>query len=260
MPFIGTVSSGGASALSDLSDIGAMGEPIAQSDNITEVVTALGGASAMRTAIDAAQVGAAPSVTEDAMSGSGWVANTTSGGASATWGSSKLACVCPLGSAASCGSSKAAYLASGEWYDVAARLQVIAGNGSSATRVGLGVGTSASSNVSIDLWTSGTVECGHYDGSTFTALAFPAATSSGERTGGELWLRISRTPTSVAFSWGVGTGGALPTAWNVIHVSTNATVLLRSGGKRLELFAHTTGSIQFEVDVLDLHSALPGGF
>ena len=56
MPFIGTVSSGGASALSDLSDIGAMGEPIAQSDNITEVVTALGGASAMRTAIDAAQV------------------------------------------------------------------------------------------------------------------------------------------------------------------------------------------------------------
>ena len=52
MPFIGTVSSGGASALGDLSDIGTMGEPIAQADNLTEVVTALGGASSLRTAMD----------------------------------------------------------------------------------------------------------------------------------------------------------------------------------------------------------------
>ena len=49
---------GGASALGDLSDIGAMGEPIAQADNLTEVVTALGGASAVRTAISAAGLAA----------------------------------------------------------------------------------------------------------------------------------------------------------------------------------------------------------
>lgn len=54
MPFIGTVSGGGASALSDLSDIGAMGEPIAQADDLTEVVTAMGGAAAVRTALDVA--------------------------------------------------------------------------------------------------------------------------------------------------------------------------------------------------------------
>lgn len=49
---------GGASALGDLSDIGVMGEPVAQSDNLTEVVTALGGAAAVRTALDVAQDGA----------------------------------------------------------------------------------------------------------------------------------------------------------------------------------------------------------
>jgi len=49
---------GGASALGDLSDIGTMGEPVAQADNLTEVVTALGGAAAVRTALDVAQDGA----------------------------------------------------------------------------------------------------------------------------------------------------------------------------------------------------------
>lgn len=48
--------SGGASALGDLSDIGAMGEPIAQADNLTEVVTAMGGASSVRSAISAAAI------------------------------------------------------------------------------------------------------------------------------------------------------------------------------------------------------------
>ena len=45
---------GGASALGDLSDIGTMGEPVAQADNITEVVTALGGAAALRALLAAA--------------------------------------------------------------------------------------------------------------------------------------------------------------------------------------------------------------
>ena len=49
---------GGAASLGDLSDIGVMGEPVAQSDNLTEVVTALGGAAAVRTALDVAQDGA----------------------------------------------------------------------------------------------------------------------------------------------------------------------------------------------------------
>ena len=50
--------SGGASALGDLSDIGTMGEPVAQADNITEVVTALGGASAVRLALGTASIAA----------------------------------------------------------------------------------------------------------------------------------------------------------------------------------------------------------
>jgi hypothetical protein len=42
---------GGATTLGDLTDIGVMGEPIAESDNLTEVMTALGGASAVRAAV-----------------------------------------------------------------------------------------------------------------------------------------------------------------------------------------------------------------
>lgn len=51
-------SSGGASALGDLSDIGVMGEPLAQADDLGEVVTALGGASAVRLALGTASIAA----------------------------------------------------------------------------------------------------------------------------------------------------------------------------------------------------------
>ena len=57
----GSGGGGGASALGDLSDIGVMGEDIGQADDLTEVVTALGGAAAVRTALDVAQDG--PTVT-----------------------------------------------------------------------------------------------------------------------------------------------------------------------------------------------------
>lgn len=57
----GSGGGGGASALGDLSDIGVMGEDIGQADDLTEVVTAMGGAAAVRTAIDVAQDG--PTVT-----------------------------------------------------------------------------------------------------------------------------------------------------------------------------------------------------
>lgn len=243
---------GGASsvAAADITDATATGQAL---------LTAISAAAA-RTAISAAQDGAPPSVASDNMSGTGFVALTTSGGAAATWGSSKLACVCPLGSAASCGSYKAGYTASAEWYDLAVRFQVLTGDGSTLTRAGFSIGGSASSNVSINFWNNGTVEAGHFDGATFTSLVSTAGPDSGQRTGGQLWLRVTRTPTTVAFSWGVGSGDALPTSWTTVHVSTNATVLLRAGGKRLELFALTTSSLAFSVDILAVSTALPGGF
>lgn len=53
LPMVG--GSGAASvAVGDLSDIGTMGEDIAQADDLTEVVAALGGAAAVRTGIGAA--------------------------------------------------------------------------------------------------------------------------------------------------------------------------------------------------------------
>jgi hypothetical protein len=247
-----TTISGGATALADLSDIGTMGEPIAQADNLSEVLTAMGGASALRAQL------LGPFA--DVMTGSGWSSLTTSGGASASWGSSKLTLDCPLGSAASCGVEKSSYLPSAESYDIAMRVDVTAGDASTLTRLVLTVGQSSSANVSTILWSSGTVEWGSYGSGSFTSLGSTSGPNSGQRTGGQLWLRVTRTPTGVAFSWGVGSGGALPTSWTTVGTSSSATVLDRASGKYIQIVGLTTSSLAFTTEVLAIQSALPGGF
>lgn len=253
----------GASALGDLSDIGTMGEPVAQADDLTEVVTALGGASAVRTAISAAQDGAPPTVLSDALDGTGWDSNSATGSAVASWETSpaRLRLTCPAsGSAASCGVHAEGYVDSPVWGDLAIRIDVVVGDGSSAGRIGFAVGQSPTANVSINLWPNSNVECGHYGGGSFTSLAIVAGPGSGQRTGGQLWLKISRTPTSVAFAWGVGSGGELPEQWTTTAISTSTTVLDRASGTYVEIFGLTMVSAAVTADVLDAKQGLPGAF
>jgi len=259
----GGTSAAPAVAVGDLTDIGDVGDDVARADNVAAVVTALGGAAAVRGAINAAQVGARPSALTDALDGSGWDSNSATGSAVASWETApaRLRLTCPaLGSAASCGVHAEGYVDSPVWGDLAIRVRVVVGDGSSAGRIGFAIGRSAAANVSINLWPSSNVECGHYGSGSFSSLATVAGPDSGQRTGGQLWLKISRTPTGVAFAWGVGSGGELPEQWTTTAISTSTTVLDRASGTYVEIFGLTTVSAAVTADVLDVKQGLPGAF
>jgi hypothetical protein len=220
-------------------------------------------AAAARTAISAAQDGAPPTVLSDAMTGTGWDSNTATGSGVASWETSpaRLRLTCPAsGSAASCGVHAEGYVDSPVWGDLAIRLDVVVGDTLVTGRAGVVVGASSAANVSVNLWPNGNVECGHYGSGSFTSLATTAGPDSGQRTGGQLWLKIGRTPTSVAFAWGVGSGGDLPEQWTTTAISTNTTVVSRASGTYVEVFGLTTASSAVTVDVLDIKQGPPGAF
>lgn len=227
-------------AAADITDAGAVGVDVVQADTLAAFAAIL--------------------IASDPMAGTDWDDLAISGGASAAWGASKLTLTCPSGSAASCGVEQAGYLPSGESYDVAARVDVTAGDASSLTRLVLTAGQSASANASVILWSDGTVEWGHYGSGSFTSLGTTAGPDSGQRTGGQLWVRLTRTPVGIAFAWGVGSAGALPTEWTTVGISTAANVLARAGGRYVQIGGLTTSSLAFTVEVLAILAALPGGF
>lgn len=207
-------------------------------------------------------VGGAPAVQADDLSGDGWTANSATGSGVASWETSpaRLRFTCPLGSAASCGVHQSDYVASPVWGDLAIRVQVVVGDGSLYGRIGFTVGQSSTANVSINLWPNGNIEAGSYAAPTFYSLATVAGPDSGQRTGGELWLKIGRAPGSVGFAWGIGSAGALPTTWASVAASSDAAVLSRGGGRYVEVFGLTTTSVAVTADVLDIQQGLPGAF
>lgn len=246
---------GGASSVAstDITDATATGRDVLTAAN----------AAAARTAISAAQDGAPPTVLSDTLDGTGWTANTATGSAVASWETSpaRLRLTCPAsGSAASCGVHAENYVDSVAWGDLAIRLDVVVGDTLTTGRVGVVVGASSAANVSVNLWPNGNVECGHYGSGSFTSLATTAGPDSGQRTGGQLWLKIGRTPTSVAFAWGVGSGGEIPEQWTTTAISTNTTVVSRASGTYVEVFGLTTASAAVTVDVLAIEQGAPGAF
>ncbi len=263
---------GSVGALGDLSDIGTMGEPIGQADNLTEVVTAMGGALAVRTAISAAQAGAPPSVLSDAMDGSGFDDLAASGGGDASWASSKLVLNCGAGSASSCGVEATNYLDSGEWWEVAIRLDVVSGDNSTNTRTGFAAGQDDENHVTISLWTNGTLEVGYVSAGVFQSVTFGSvgAIDATARQGGQLWLRTVRTPTGVSWWWGIGSGGAMPTQWHYYYslaevaaagyAARVSAAMTASSGRYLQINALTLAAVDLDIDVLAIKTGLPGAF
>ncbi len=241
----------------------------------TSIVTSIQGRSVASTAPTTGQVyqwsgsewvpatvSGSPSVQSDDLSGDGWTANSATGSAVASWetGPARLRLTCPLGSAASCAVHQSGYVASPVWGDLAIRVQIITGDTVTTGRIGFTVGQSTNANVSINLWPNGNIEAGYYNAPTFTSLVVTAGPDSGQRTGGELWLKIGRTPGSVAFAWGIGSGGALPTTWTTVGVSTSNAALLCASGRYVEVFGLTTTSVAVTADVLAIEQGLPGAF
>lgn len=264
-------------AVGDLDDIGTVGDDVARANSVAEVVTALGGASSVRAAIDAAEDGAGPSADVDPLSGSGWAIDTPSGGASATWatGPARLLLSCAPGGAGACSVSHATRLPNGSDYSAAVRLRVLRGDNSNATRLALVCGRSANDCVVMMLFTNGSIEIGVVTGGVYAYWSIAntiAALDNAARTGGELWLRFDRRGATLTWFWGLNTGasGALPTAWNPVYSSVVRHVAGQdaqayagakaSGGRFLRVSASTLSALDLGVRVDAIVTGPPGSF
>jgi hypothetical protein len=216
--------------------------------------------------------GGAPPVLSDAMDGSGFDDLAASGGGDASWGSSKLTLNCGAGSASSCGVEATGYLDSGEWWEIAICLDVVSGDNNINTRTGFAAGQNDENHVTISLWTTGTIEVGYVSAGVFQSVTFGSvgAIDPTARQGGQLWLRIARTPTGVSWWWGIGSGGAMPTQWHYYYSLAEVAAagyaarvlaaMTASGGRYLQINALTLAAVDLDIDVLAIKSGLPGAF
>ena len=237
--------SGGASsvAAADITDITATGEALVTAAN----------AAAARTAIDAAQVGAAPSVTNEAMAGSGW-SSSGSGTHSETWDGSKLD-LSITSSAGSATVSKADVLPAGDEYDVLIRFSMPTNNNSSQEQLYLAVGSASSKNTALAFKSNGGFDCSRTN-SGYVSIASPGGGPTGSQlTDGQSWARLSKRAGTFCWYWGRGTANARPLSESWVLVtspSTNTAVLEAAAGLDLFLGAITgvSATILFRVHAI----------
>jgi hypothetical protein len=211
---------------------------------------------------------------EDPLTGTGWSTVTSTGSAVASWTTSpnRLSLNCDPGSAGSCGVFHATTLPSRDYYDVAVRIQVLSGDGSNQTRWVLTVGKDQTNTANLAFFTNGSVELGTVVGGSYTYwyVASGLLSNAGLRTGGQLWFRTHRSPGMLEWSWGEGSGGALPLQWNPVYSSIGRQVagqygqardgLAASNGKGIGIYAITLAGVDLDVDVLDIVTSLPGAY
>jgi hypothetical protein len=246
----GIESGGGSVTAEDIED--ALTAPGADTNTVRDALGAVPDARTVaglslasdRTAVEVATAVDRRFVDPLAGAGSGWTTGTPAGGASATWSAGKLTLAVPVSTAGAVG----VYRASGaipddspEW-DILIRLDVIGGDGSSSTRIGIHAGKSSTDHVSLSMWTSGTIELGRTVGGSYGGASYGGASGldSTARTGGQLWLMLSHRLGRVTAAWAVGTGGNVPTGWRVEQTLTNNAALEVAGGTYVEVWAATT--------------------
>ena len=167
----------------------------------------------------------------DPMTGTGWTA-TTPAGLSFTWSTGvSLTTSGASGTTGNGSVTRAAVLDSDaqEW-DWAVRVQVTAGDASQTTSTSgyilLQMGIGSSQYVSSILYASGAYAIFHNVGAGLVNSGpLTPAPSAGQRTGGDLWMRVHGDVFGRwSASWGVGSAGALPTAWQRVWTLDSATL------------------------------------
>lgn len=85
--------------------------------------------------------------------------------------------------------------------------------------------------------------------------------SSGDRTGGNLWLMVSRRRTALLFSYAVSaTTPPLPSEWTLLAVVTNLAALNLARGTWSLLAAYVAATIAYGIDITAIRaSAADGG-
>jgi hypothetical protein len=154
----------------------------------------------------------------DPLTGSGWTQATLSGTATAAWstGPARLSLSIPATTDGACHAYQAGLVPDGDEWDALCRVQITAGDGAANTRLILQVGTDADNLYALALYADGTLEPGRTVATVYTSAGTASGPSSGQRTGGQLWLRLSRRTTGIAAYWGVGSAGAVPTSWTLV--------------------------------------------
>lgn len=174
--------------------------------------------------------GVAGATTAEDMTGTGWT-TTQPDTVTATWASSKLTISAPSGSntITFVTSDTTRLGASSSQWDSCQRIDMVAGDGASPAAQFLSGFYVDDNNYILVSYKTDTRTIGLFTKAAGSATdhGFVSGPSSGQATGGELWIRVSRLVSGgVAVFWGVGTSGALPTAWTRTHLVDRAELTL----------------------------------
>lgn len=222
--------------------------------------------------VAAAPAGGSPTVVSDPMTGVGWSFLPPSSGTTATWVAGGLSFDCDPAINSSCGVERANYLPTGEYYDIAIRIQVLSGDNIANTRVILSTGQDDENCVSYAFFTTGSLEIGYALNGAYNYVFTTVVSEINDtlRLGGQLWIRTHRGPTGVAWLWGEGAGSAMPVAWHEfystmrdsVHMSARTqNMQFTSNGRYVQIAAVTlSGGIDLDVDILAIKTGLPGAF
>ena len=196
----------------------------------TGVVEVSGGAFTSP-ARSATLVRSALTVSSDAMTGSGWSALAPDAGATATWGGGLLALAITAGTTAATGAPVAGSVGvGGDSYDLAVRCEFATGDGATQAALSLACGSDASNYISLGCYANGSLSWGYLLAGVWVTLGTATGPTSPQRTGGQLWLRLSRRAGITSFAYGVGSSGALPTTWTVVGVHAVAASVSAATG------------------------------
>lgn len=198
-------------------------------------------------------------VRRDPFTGSGWTEGTGGAGSSIAWTSgSKVRVSIPPSTTGYGEIINSSFLLTQDSWDIAIRLQVITGDTSSQTRIVVVAGRDASNAVQIGLWGNGNIELGRVEGGSYSSAGWSAGPDASQRTGGQLWLRLSCSGGLIRAMWGVGSSGNVPTSWTIQYSYVDTTASSLSFGTYLKivpLTIDTSISAGYVVDVLDIRSS-----
>lgn len=205
-------------------------------------------------------------VTED-MTGTGW-STIAPGDVTATWTGSVLEFRQPVGSTTQADVIRNVSPINPQslTWDLAVRLQVdpLAPGGSPRSQFGAGFRLNTNNRVLVSLISNGEVGSFSQIGGFITNHGFAAGPDLSQRTGGQLWLRLSRLDTGDEFTvwWGVGVAGALPDYWTKQYTTNisgaNNALQLPSVFVYSGWFGEGGVGAAWNVDVLDIRTAWNG--
>ena len=190
----------------------------------------------------------------DPLSGTGWTEITPAGGATSAWpsGPQRARLSVPANTVGSVG-VYATLLPRGDAWSVAARVQAVGAVGGGSRFFELRVGQDGTSNyVALRINSVGALQIVRMlSGSGYTWNGNGPSTA--QMQAGQLWLRIVFLAGVIIVYWGIGSGGAPPSAWTPLAPRLDDNVALVANGKVVALEVHSgSSSGEWTWDVLSL--------